>query len=275
MNRKPFAFFLTFLFLTFELFATQSSPWFGRDKEIELRGVYLYQNSREIPLKSKKLNLKRERSLANFSLAVSPTANWSTELELALGKVKDQSSFTLSSTKLTARRQFYNDLIGDAVSLTGGFSTTFSNPKHMFNAFNIPYSDANAEVHLAFGKEKTLRDSYSRRYYGLIAYGVKNKGPSWVRLKLNLEKNFRDKLRLEIFTEGAIGIGKEHQLVEYHSDQDFARNNFKFLDLGLKFHYPVDFIGEWNLTVLKRIHGKYVPSKSFAVNLAFFIPFFP
>ncbi|MCH1430553.1 MAG: hypothetical protein L7U87_07340 [Chlamydiales bacterium] len=257
------------------LSALQTAPWFGNDKEFELRLGQRYQQAKKLPLKYKDNDDKREHFVSKVSLAISPISTWSSEIEVNLAEVKDRDSFSLSNTKLSARRLLYNDLVGDPASLTVGFSCCFPKMKNLTDAFDVPYSDVNGELHASIGREIAHRSSYSSRFYALLAYGVKSRGPSWGRLKLNYEKNFRDKHRLEVFTHACSSLGRGDRLASYSSDRQFAQGHFHFIDAGVVLHNVVDFVGEWSLSFKRRIHAKYLPSQSYEVSLALMIPFFP
>lgn len=253
-------------------YALERAPWYGNDNEFEVRTNYDLQTYDKLDTSSGSSDQKSDDQHLNISFGVATMGEYHGEVELKLADTEVQS-FGIESLTVAGRTLLFNDLVGDPVSVSSGGSLTlvpFSSALRDPGNFNHSY--AQAEVHLAAGKEMSSGWSWGSRYWGFASLGAGNSGSPWLQGYGAYEKNFDDTHFVRAFVDGHYGFGG-HKLESSAKFGGFKSLAYQTLDVGAKYAYTLDVWGRVSAEYSYRVLAQYAPEKVHRLSLGFFFPF--
>lgn len=224
-----FCVFLNFL----ALFGTDVKPWFGNNLEFLMRYDVSYLGYHHVNSRG---NLKKKGDDAIFadaSLSVAGFDLLAIEAELLFAKTKRHRNFGVEAPRLTIRYLALDDILGDPVSMTLGF--TFTAPvkasRHDISEFH--FGRFEYELHAALGKETPYRETWQSRWWAVLFAGVADRGSPWIKGEAAWERNYCDALTLRFFVASQYGFG-QHALLHHHPFPGYGGIKFRTLDAGVR-----------------------------------------
>lgn len=166
-----------FIFFPIWIQAIEYSPWFQRVLYFEGRVLTEYQWGDHY-------NLTHDE----IALRVSPWTDIRAEVELDLFASR-RFSFNAEALKVAGQYRFFNDIIGDPLSLTAGVTlivpTTRARREYaLFYPGNIE-----AEFHVVAGKERSCYESWLDRGWIDLAYGIADRHSPWFMFHGQWDRN--------------------------------------------------------------------------------------
>lgn len=189
--------------------ATELAPWFGNDKEFELRTSYLLQHYDQLHTNVGKQEAHSTDHFLSVSLAISPFPCLAVETELQGRTSSQRGGFDFEAVLLTGRYNWLNDVVGDSCSLSTGVTLLIPHGQSLRDRATLYHSDVDVELHLSVGREQTYGYSWASRFWALAAIGQGTSGHPWLRAQANYEYNYCDQYIFHLFTQGRLGLGSE------------------------------------------------------------------
>lgn len=248
-------------------------PWFGSLGEVHFRPKYSYSFFDEINPSTNPSDNTLFQNLFGIDLETTIPSEWNWQLELEFANATPVS-FTYRSSAIQITKLWLDDVSGDPVSLTTGFSYRDSS-NQLRRAFLTPYhARSNFEIHSSIGKEYSYNCYWLFRTYGTFAVGQGNKGASWLRGDYNLWFNFWDSCQIRLFAESYWGLGSK-PYVPTSEFNGWAEIEHQSIDVGGSFCYQFSFYGKLRMDYLYRIYASNYPEKVHCFILSYNFPFCP
>ncbi|MFT4553256.1 MAG: hypothetical protein ACI9S8_001894 [Chlamydiales bacterium] len=272
MKRKLLLATLTASMALTQGFALERAPWYGNDNEFEVRTSYEFQTYDKLDTSSGSSDQKSDDQYLNLSLGLATMGEYHGEVEMTLADTEVQS-FGLESLTIGGRTLFLNDLVGDPVSVSSGGSLTLvPSSSAIRDPGNFHHSYAEAEVHVAAGKETSSGWSWDSRLWGFASLGAGNSGSPWLQGYGAYERNFDDTHYLRAFADGRYGFGGR-KLESSSSFNGYRSLAYQTIDAGVKYSYSLGVWGRANAEYSYRVLSQYAPEKVNRLELGFFFPF--
>ena len=269
--RKSLAFIIACIFLASTANATQLEPWFGNVLEFEFRSTYTFQSYSDVDTISENLSVDSNDHFLNLSLALTPTYDFNVEGELLLAHT-DYQTFGIAHGRLTGRYLWWNDVVGDPVSVVTGLSVTVPSGTSRRDLSTPYHGDVELEVHAAMGKECSEGRYWTKRGWGLLALGVANKGSPWVRGAFFLEKNSRNDHFWKLFTEGRWGLG--HEALDLSEPfYSYGDIDHRSVDVGVGYGWRIRYWGILYCQYSYRVYACSYPERTHLFSLMLLYPF--
>lgn len=262
-----------FLFILFAPFleATERMPWFPRYLELQPRATWLYQDYSKVDTAQ---GSKHHSSHDNFLfLSLSGAYDrWAAELEASAAATRHRH-FTPSDITLTGRYQWLDDIIGDAVSFTTGFTVAqvFKLAVHDISCFY--HGGIQLEAHAAAGKEFAICEQFwVSRAWGVLGLGIADHGSPWVRADLAWEQNVWDVHRFRIFADSLWGLGRNNLALKRHF-HGYGPIRHQSIDLGFLYSHQFAMGAIIDLGYAYRVHAHNCPEHVNKVFVSLLYPF--
>jgi hypothetical protein len=282
--KKSFLCYISLLILlAMQCPATEYKPWYGPVLEIEGRANALLEvfskvnGHHGLPQAAKQRRLKRHANNFFFdvSASIAPSVEWSAELELLLADT-GYRSFGFDSVKLTGRHLFFNDIVGDPLSLSLGLSLSkvFNQAWHDLSIFHHAGRRAGleGEVHLSAGKEWSCMQFWTYRGWAVIGIGAGEVGSPWIRGDLDWELNFWDRQSFKVFAHSLFGLGRNDLNLNEHF-RGYGPIQHQSVDVGISFNYLFENQLTLTLEAAYRVFAKNCPERAMFYKLEFLYPF--
>ncbi|MEI8125251.1 MAG: hypothetical protein WCG42_05815 [Parachlamydiaceae bacterium] len=226
------------LFAGLTLHATDYRPWYGPVLEVDLGADCLMQAFSHVNTQCGSKKLQEFDTFLDLSASLAVWESIAAELEVIAAETKQQS-FGMDAIRLTGRYRWFNDIVGDPISLSTGvtFSTIFPAVRRNIAAFD--HGGVAAEAHASIGKEWSCMQFWTSRIWGVCGVGIADVGSPWLRANFSWEHNWWNRHRLEIFTESIWGFG-QNKLNPYHF-HGYGSVQYQAIDLGFRYFYQFDY----------------------------------
>ncbi len=246
-------------------------PWFGDCLEFHFLGSYDYSFFDKVQKGVPQLTSVFQSNVVSLGLDFSPTPEWSVDTELQFADTSKQN-FNFRSVAFQARYLWFDDIIGDRISLATGADARFTNTDSLRD-LSCPYhANFDFELNLAVGKEFDINECWAWRFWGYGAVGHSNKGSPWVRAILSLETNYDDQHKCALFAEGINGYGR-HTTVFINDFDGYAKIRQKSIDLGVRYGYRLGVYGTLRFAYMRRVLAKSCPQQVNAFVFSYLLPF--
>lgn len=262
---------LFFLLPLFTLSALQEQSWFGDCLEFHFRGSYAYSYFNRVQKGSPQLTSTFESHVIDLGLDFSPTPEWSVDGAMELADTSKQN-FNFRTLALQARYLWFDDIVGDTVSLATGISARFTNTDSLRDVSCPYHANFDFEANLAVGKEFDVSDCWALRLWGGGAVGHANRGSPWIRGILALESNCNDQHKFAFFTEGINGYGR-HTTVNINNFNGYAKIRQKSIDLGARYGYTLGVYGTLRFAYVRRVLANSCPKQVNFFIFSYLLPF--
>ncbi|MBS0625012.1 MAG: hypothetical protein JSS32_03070 [Verrucomicrobia bacterium] len=252
-------------------FSIEVQPWFGDVYEFHFLGRYAYSFFDRIQNGFPQLTSQFNSHVAYLGLDFSPSPEWSIDYDLQLAATT-QESFNFRSTAIQGRYLWFDDIVGDPISLATGFNTRFTNSASLHDVSCPYHSNADFEVNFSLGKEFDASESWRFRAWGFGAVGHGIRGSPWVRAIVSLESNIDDEHKFALYAEGINGYGR-HTRVNIDHFNGYAKMRNKSIDIGFRYGYRIGVWGTLRAEYIRRVLAKSCPQVVNTVMISYLLPF--
>jgi hypothetical protein len=268
MNKAIFALSLLASPMVFSL---DQQPWYGNVYEFRADAgfTYYYFNNVQGALKQPESASNNYLTFGGFGFTLSEQLDFDMDIELTR---TPRQNYSFRSGALQARYRFLNDIAGDPVTLTTGFNIRGVGAKSVKDISSPYASYANFELTTAIGKEKTVKDSWKIRGYGLLSLGAACQGYPWSRYLALFESNFSDIHRLGIFSEGYFGLGGKNYVNIKHF-RGWSHVQHDSIDIGALYSRVMGVWGKLMLEYSSRVFAHNYPEYEQRATIRYEIPF--
>lgn len=252
--------------------ALEVQPWFSDVYEFHLFSGYSFSWFRSVngavtPLKD---TFYDHLIFSDLEFSISPQWNLDANVELTQSSKR---SFGFRSVAVQGRYLWFDDIIGDAVSLATGANIRYIFPQSVRD-ISCPYgANVDLEVNLAMGKEFSSYSSDFRiRFWGYGALGVANRGAPWLKGIFAFETNSKDLHKWAFFLEGVQGFGSKN-VVNINNFHGYAQIHRTSLDVGIRYGYAIGVLGTLRLEYRRRVIAELCPERVDTIQIGFMLPF--
>jgi hypothetical protein len=251
--------------------ALEVQPWFGDVYEFHFLGSYSYSRFRSVQHASPQLSSPFNVNLLYFGLDFSPSAEWSVDLDVQVADTT-QMPFNFRTGAMQARYLWLDDIIGDPVSLSTGFSIR-ATPSHALRDVSCPSHGAvDFELNASLGKEFDPSDRWRLRMWGFAAVGHANRGSPWVRAIASLETNIDETHKWALWAEGINGYGGK-KTIDPFQFFGYARVREKAIDVGIRYGHRIGVYGTVRFEYIRRVLAKSAPENVNTFMISYLLPF--
>ncbi|NGX42519.1 MAG: hypothetical protein K940chlam7_00799 [Chlamydiae bacterium] len=268
--KKIFLFILGAVIVTqTALSGTELMPWTERDLELYPRLDYLFQHYNSVHTSSGSRHHSSDDHFGTVGLSAS-YGSWSAELEAIFANTRHRS-FGFDNFKVTGRYQWFNDVVGDFVSITTGITLIKASSVALDDLSSFHHGRNEAELHVSVGKEISCLDYWASRGWGVIAVGVADHGSPWLRGQLAWEKNFQRTTHLRLFVNALYGLGGDSLSIK--SFDGYGSISHRSLDIGARISKTTDCWGIFRLEYAHRVYARYFPKCASLIQFSYLYPF--
>lgn len=262
---------LALLATTSTLGALDYRPWYDRDKRIDVKPWGMYQYSPSVDTGSGIIHRKSNNAFAGITTSFA-TDNLSMQNEVICSRT-NQRSFSFESFATSARMQLTNDCVGDPFAIVVGV-TAIAPSKHALRDYNVIYHGTfESELHIAIGKEQACRAYWDTRSWGVLAFGVANRGHGWMRGRAAYEINACDQHQWSFFADGACGFGREKLFLDVPF-KGYGSIEYRTVDLGGCYTWMIDDCGTTvSAAYSMRVFGKNTTRLNQNIMIQLLLPF--
>lgn len=252
-------------------FSLEQQPWFGDVYEFHLLESYAYGRFTKVAGSRPPYHGLFQTNLFYTGLDFSPSPEWAIDADFQLAETTKQS-FDFRTAALQVRYLWLDDIIGDRVSLTTGFSSRLT-PTYALHDVSCPsHANFDAEVSGALGKEWEATDYWLFRLSAFGAIGHGNRGSPWVRATLAIETNIEDQHTFAIYANGINSYGGHTHLNVNHF-KGYAKMRNKSIDFGLRYGYRLGVWGTLRFEYTRRLLAKSCPAQVNTWVIGYLLPF--
>lgn len=249
-------FIFLFLFSFSEAIATEYQPWLGNFYEFELRSSAKYQGYAWLSADHLKKYSSNDVFLNLSLINARPDPAMSGELELTQAKTRRQQG-NIDQIKITGRYAWQDDIAGDPLSITFGFSYAQAFRWSLRDVSSFHHGYNNFELFVSIGKETPFESFWKSRWWSILSLGVAERGSPWLRFHLYYEKLFAEKHALQTFLNSLWGLG--HQKLHPKHFQGYGLVQHQSIDLGLRYTFLLQYYGSASLEYSYRIYARNFP----------------
>ena len=268
---KSYLFTVLFLLFPFLLISVENQPWFGNVYEFDLTGRYTYSYYHRVPDAITQLDQTSEDHTLYFDLEFPPSPYWSLDADIHFADTPRQA-FSFSSTALQLRYLWLDDIIGDPISLTSGFSCRYTCRRSLKDISCPSHRDFDFQAHFAMGKEFDKFEFWRYRIWGYGGLGIANEGSPWMRAILSFETNHKDRNILGVFLFGEHCFGKKIKLNIDHFC-GYGRIRSKYISIMVRYGLRINEWGTLRFEYTRRILAKRCPADVNRFAMSFLLPF--
>ncbi len=257
-----------FLFSFTSLFAREEMPWFEQPFEIQTRLDSRYQHFSQIQRPGTNVAYHSDDLFVRLSGEVSPWQDIDAEIELNLAHTL-QRQFAFDSFRLTGRYLFYDDLLGDPLSLAAGATLTKAWKHAVRDPSTFYHGRLEAEAHCAIGREVPCAPMWLMRFWTFVALGIADTGSPWWRWNIAWEHNFCDRHYLRLFTHTLWGAGSDAFPSLIDDFDSYGLIHHQSVDIGIRYFYIIPYFGNVNITYSYRPYALNFPLSTHNITLQF------
>jgi hypothetical protein len=248
------------------------SPWFGRDKLIEVRPWASYQWYPRVDTQEGKVYRPGRNYFFGTNASIATDNKYAFSGDVLFSKT-NQHSFTLENFRITLRRQWFNDIVGDPFTLVTGATVTVPTTHALRDYNTIYHGKVEFEGHAALGRECSCGAFWNTRWWGALVFGKATQGCPWLRGRAVMEKNFWNQHQWRLFAEAAGGTG-DKKLILITPFPGYGKIQYRTLDAGAGYSYLIDDYGR-TLTAdyTVRLWGQNAPIQAQTLTVCLMIPF--
>jgi len=259
------------LFICFSLSSLEKQPWFGDVYEFHLHTGYTYSFFRKVEGAINQLNKTSNDHLLFSDLEFSMSPYWSIDTDLEFTDTPRQS-FSFRSYGLQARYLWFDDIVGDPITLATGANGRFVSPRSLKDVSCPYHGNVDFQVNLSIGKEFDQGGCWRYRLWGFGTIGIANIGSPWVGGRLALEGNFLDKHKWGIFLIGGHGYGRKTS-INISSFKGYGKVRYKFVDIACRYGFRLGVWGTLRFEYQRRLLAKLYPEKVNYFTISYLLPF--
>ncbi len=262
-----------FLFLCIlgnTLIAIEYDPWYGSLYEVHVHGAFSADIYDSIAVKDGSFHRSSCDTFYELGVSGVPEENYAVELDFIGGKAKGKT-IGWNAILLTGRKKWFNDILGDPVSFSTGITVSQVFKPGLRNLSAYYHGGIQGEVHLSFGKEKSISEFWVSRFFCMLGCGVADIGYPWLRSQTVWSHNWWNNHQFQLFLNGLWGFGPK-SLHPGHF-RGYGNIHHQSIDLGLSYRYLFDIGLNVELSYSYRCFAKNCPQNVNAIMCMFEYPF--
>lgn len=259
------------LLLSVTVFATEYAPWFTTPLEFQGRLSYLYEHANSVQSPLGNFAESTRDSSALLGLAVTPWPYWNVEAELFLTHTSD-IAFAYEAALLTVRYAWLDDITGDCFSLVTGATLSFPGTRFLHEFSFFYHGHANTEFHATMGKEWASEFERKACLWGLVGYGIAERGSPWLHGLGVFEMHPHHCIVLGIFAEALYGLG-HNNITHSKPFSGYASIGHQSINLGSYLDYEIHYLGTLKLLGWYRPHAHNCVENAWGLSATFLFPF--
>lgn len=260
-----------FFFCSFFIYAIEYQPWFGNIYEFNFLSRYAYSYFSSVDSALPPLKSTSNDHLLYFGLEIPPSTKVSLDSDIEFTNTPRQS-LSFRSVAFQGRYLFYDDIIGDAVSLALGGNIRYTSSRSLKDISCPYYSNCDFEGTLAIGKEVDCIENWRFRFWGVGGLGMGNRGSPWMFALLALEGNNKESNKWSLFFAGSHGYGRK-TVVEINHFYGYGKIREKNIDIGGRFGHKFGVWGTISLEYRRRLFAKRCPKDVNTFAISYLLPF--
>jgi hypothetical protein len=251
--------------------AIDRSPWPGNLLEFDGEISQEHTHSDKLATKRGTKHKDLRNNITRLSIMATPLPDWSGELEASFNK-SQKYSYALDAIKVSVRKQWFNDIAGDRVSLTTGVVLASPYSKHLHDLSSDNHGNLEGEFNVGIGKEFLIEDTSYNRAWTVVYVGHALEGSPWLGASFHVERILADTHFFQLFLNAEKGYG--HKKLTKHTDfKSWSRMDYQYEDIGFRYTYQMEGYGNIYGLISKRIHARFCPKNTTAVEIGLIIPF--
>lgn len=259
--------------------ATEYHPWYNQTMVGEIRNTHRIYTYDRVESPTGDLPDSDTAYTMTLAFGINPidvftgsySDDWYGEAELNLMS-SHQHSFGFDDVRLTVRKRFLEDIVGDPVTLTAGATLIAAWRQALYDLSSFHHGLYEAEFHLAAGKEWSCGARWVHRIWGLALVGVAEQGSPWLKGRLVYDFNQNDRWFYQFFCEALWGLGKD-DLDLGVPFRGYGPIRHQSIDLGTEIRYQTESGNSIAFKAARRVHEKDFPENARMFYLEIFIPF--
>jgi len=257
--------------IPFGAFALEVQPWFGDVYEFHLLSSYSYGRFHKVQNSRPHYDQLFQSNLIYEGLDFSPSPEWSIDADLQLAATTAMN-FNFRSSAIQARYLWFDDIIGDKVSLATGGSMRVTSTPALHDVSCPSRANVDFELNFSFGKEFEASEAWLLRLWAYGAVGQGIRGSPWVHAIASIETNVNDRHKFALWADGTNGYGRHTHIDVNHFD-GYAKVRNKSIDLGFRYGYRVGVWGTVRFEYTRRVLAKTCPEQVNTWTFAYLLPF--
>lgn len=250
---------------------TELKPWLDRDLEVQARGSALFQFYQNVYTPHKTIHHQARDRFYHVSAAFA-AFDYSAEVEMTVADTKFQH-LDVDCLRLTLRRLFLDDILGDPLTLTAGLTITQAFRHSIFDISSFHHGHIEAEANISFGKETPCMEFWLTRWWGYAGLGIAdNSGSPWLHTFFAWERNWWNMHQFRVFMESLIGFGGRN-ISSHRHFHGYGKIKHRSLDVGARYTYFFDYGESLSLQYAYRPYAYNFPAHANLVLISFLYPF--
>lgn len=247
------------------------TPWYGQDKLLKLHSWATYQYYPTLDTAQGTVHQANNNLFVGSSLSIASNNKYAAEIESSFFRT-NLHTFSMENVRITVRRQWLNDIVGDPFTLVTGATITAPSSRALHDYNTIYHGKVEIEGHAALGRECASGALWNSRWWGALALGKADQGCPWLRGRATWEKNFCNQHQCRVFAEGAGGSG--HKRLTLNSPfLGYGKIAYRTLDAGAGYSFLVDDYGKTITAEYSyRIFGRNAPMQAHNVTICIMLP---
>ncbi|SCA62451.1 hypothetical protein SCG7086_AA_00450 [Chlamydiales bacterium SCGC AG-110-P3] len=250
-------------------YAFEQKPWYGYAFELESRPIVYYSSYTKIDTAIGSVRRPSNDIFATVALGAAVFQRWHVEAEIHLVHTSAHD-ISVGHTAVAARYLWFDDVIGDPLSLTTGVAVIV--PVGEPDLSLRYHGNVGTEGHIAIGKELSCGMMWAWRWWMLAGLGIADEGDPWARGRIALEKNNYDCWHVELFAEAFAGLGNQNLRLTTPF-QGYNKIAHRSVDMGAAYTCYLEWLCvDVTASYQYRIYSENAPEAVHTAMLAFRIP---
>lgn len=251
-------------------FAAEVQPWLGNLYEFEWRNSLKYQQYSNVASPFQLVHYSSSDLFLTSSLSNTLAPEFSLEGEVTAANTRRQSG-GIDHFSFTGRYLWLDDIAGDPISLVTGASFSQAFVPALEDVSSFHHGRSEAEFFLSVGKEIPCGDVWMSRSWGMLGFGVAERGSPWVRTILAYEQRFCQRHELRGKVETLWGMG--HGRLRPHHFHGYGSIQHQSVDFAVRYAYLIDFFGSVDLEYSYRVYARNFPDQTQCLKLSLLMTF--
>lgn len=255
-------------FLPFIATATEFNPWNETDLLPVWKSTHLYQTFQRVATSKGNSCYPSDDYFRTESVNVN-YEDYAIEAEICAA-ITNKQYLNLDHFKLTGRYRFADDIVDDPYTVVAGLSLIQAGKPALYDPASFHHGLFGVEAHLAVGKEVSKGQYWTKRQYGVLAFGV-SRGYPWMRAEVTYSKNTSNQNQIDFFAKGLVGFGTKKLNLDRFYGYGYIQH--RSIDLGVRYSYFLThcggtLVGEYAY----RAYAKNFPKNSSCLSITFLFP---
>jgi hypothetical protein len=252
-------------------FGLEVQPWFGDVYEFHFLESYAYSRFDTVQGARPQLNSPFNAHLIHTALEFCPSSEWSIDGDFQLADTT-AVPFTFRSGALQMRYLWFDDIVGDKVSLATGGHFRITPAQSLHDVSCPSHAMADFELNISLGRECDVSDAWRWRFWCFGAIGQAIRGSPWIRAIAAIETNINDQHKWAFLAHAVNGYGRHTHFNPDHFN-GYGKIREKAVDLTLRYGYRIGVWGTLRFEYQRRFLAKACPQNVNSFIFSYLVPF--